>query len=107
MGDEEDPTYKIYATRDQIGRVFKALFGDDYGVSSSGFMSRLDLAKMFCTIQGRDTDPDYQQAQSAGLVVDTFTDTSEGVVVETSNTHDYIKDSFGNETWVLNNALSK
>lgn len=70
-------------------------------------MSRLDLAKMFCTIQGRDTDPDYQQAQSAGLVVDTFTDTSEGVVVETSNTHDYIKDSNGNETWVLNNTLKK
>lgn len=107
MGEPEDPLYAIYATRDQIGRVFRALFGDNYGVSGSGFMSRLDLAKMFCTIQGRDTDPDYQQAQSAGLVVDTFTDTSEGVVVETSNTHDYIKDSYGNETWVLNNALSK
>lgn len=107
MGDEEDPTYMIYATRDQIGRVFKSLFGDDYGVTGGGFMSRLDLAKMFCQIQGRDTDPNYKEAQAAGLIVETFTDTDEGVVIETSNTHDYVKDSYGNETWVLNNALSK
>ena len=103
-GDADNPTYSVWATRDQIGRVFKALFGSDYGVSGSGKMSRLDFARAICNIQGRDTNPNYQDAVAAGMTLARFADGDFPVVVEVSNSHDYVKDSSGHETWVYNEA---
>lgn len=107
QGSEADPIYLVYATRDQIGRVLESLFGSNYGISGPGYMTRLDMAKLYCAIQGRDTDPNYQNAAAAGLKVDTFPDArGNGTVIEVSNTHDYMLDSYGNETWVYNEKMA-
>ena len=106
FGPAEDPVYNVYATKDQVGRVLQALFGSDYGVQGSGYMSRLELATVYCAVQGRDTSPDYQTAAAAGMKIQTFTDArNNGTVIEVSNGHDYMIDSFGNETWVYNDRL--
>ena len=106
FGPAEDPVYNVYATKDQVGRVLQALFGSDYGVQGSGYMSRLELATVYCAVQGRDTSPDYQTAAAAGMKIQTFTDArNNGTVIEVSNGHDYMIDSYGNETWVYNDRL--
>ena len=95
-----------YATRDQVGRVLQAIFGNDYGVQGSGYMSRLELATVYCAVQGRDTNPNYQNATAAGMKIQTFTDArNNGTVIEVSNSHDFMIDSYGNETWVYNDRL--
>lgn len=98
--------YGVYASRDQIGQVLKNLFGSDYGIRGSGRMTRLEYAKLLCSIQGRDTDPNWLNAYRQGLSIDRFPDdNNNATIIEVSNTHDYTTDSHGNETWVLNNSL--
>lgn len=97
---------QIYATRNQIGFVLQKLFGSNYGISGTGFMSRLDYAKLLCMIQGRDLNPNYTYAVNQGKVLDRFPDDAGNpIIIEVSNTHDYMLDSHGNETWVENNTL--
>lgn len=106
QGAVEDPLYLIYASRDQVGRVLESLFGSNYGISGPGYIKRLDMAKVYCMIQERDQDPNYQDAVAAGLKIDTFSDAQgKSVVTEVSNTHSYTIDSFGNETWVINDKM--
>ena len=98
--------YGVYASRDQIGQVLKNLFGSDYGIRGSGRMTRLEYAKLLCSIQGRDTNPNWLNAYRQGLSIDRFPDdNNNATIIEVSNTHDYTTDSHGNETWVLNNSL--
>ena len=69
-------------------------------------MTRLELASVYCAIQGRDTNPDYQAAMAAGMKVQTFTDApNNSTVIETSNAHAYTMDNYGHETWVYNEKL--
>ena len=105
VGTAENPLYQVYATRDQIGRVLQSLYGSNYGVSGSGYMTRLDMAKLYCMIQGRDQNPNYQAAVAAGMAIDIFLDSNDPTIVEVSNTHAYTIDSYGNETWVINDKM--
>ena len=107
QGPAEDPIYFLYATRDQIGRVLENLFGNNYGISGTGYMTRLDMAKLYCAIQGRDIDPNYQDAVADGMKIDTFPDApGNATVIEVSNTHAYMIDSsYGNEIWVINEKM--
>lgn len=105
-GEGNKSYYEIYATRDQIGRMLTALFGSNYGISGSGHMTRIDVAKLLCQIQGRDTDPNWQSGMAAGMAIAQFPDVlNNALVIEVSNTHSYTIDSYGNETWVLNDKL--
>ena len=98
--------YGVFASRDQIGQVLKNLFGSDYGIRGSGRMTRLEYAKLLCSIQGRDTVPNWLNAYRQGLSIDRFPDdNNNATIIEVSNTHDYTTDSHGNETWVLNSSL--
>ena len=102
-GSEDDPVYNVYATRDQVGRVLKAVFGSDYGVHGSGYITRLEMESIYCMIQGRDTTPNYQEARAAGMFIQDFVDArGNNLVTEVSHTHDYVKDSYGHEVWVYN-----
>ena len=102
-GPEEDPYVFVYATRNQVGRVLQYLFGSNYGISGNGYMTRLELARLYCQIQGRDTDPNYQAAKAEGMKVQTFPDCpNNSLVIEVSNTHVYTMDDYGSETWVYN-----
>ena len=86
--------------------MLQYLFGSSYGIQGSGHMTRLELASVYCAIQGRDTSPDYQAAMTAGMKVQTFTDTpNNSTVIETSNAHAYTMDNYGHETWVCNEKL--
>lgn len=106
LGDEKDPTYHIYATKDQVNRVLQALFAKNVGLAGNGFMSRHEMAKLYCQLQGRDQHPNYRDAQAAGMYVRTFPDCpNDSLVIEVSNTHAYTKDSVGNETWVINDKF--
>ena len=106
FGPAEAPVYNVYATKDQVGRVLQALFGSDYGVRGSGYMTRLELANVYCAVQGRDMDPDYSAAALAGMKIAVFSDcVNISVVYEVSNAHDYMIDSYGHETWVYNERL--
>ena len=107
LGSEEDPVYNVYATRDQVGRVLKAVFGSDYGVHGSGYITRLEMASIYCTIQERDTTPNYREAQAAGMFIQDFIDArGNNLVTEVSHTHDYMKDSYGHETWMYNPSFT-
>ena len=106
LGDERDPQYEIYATRNQVGRVLQSLFGSNYGISGTGFITRSDMATLYCLIQNRDTNPNYQNAVMAGMHIDTFPDAmGNSLVIEVSNTHAYTMDGYGEETWVYNEKM--
>lgn len=69
-------------------------------------MTRLDYAKLLCSIQSRDTNPNWLNAYRQGMSIDRFPDdNNNATIIEVSNTHDYTKDTHGNETWVQNNSL--
>ena len=89
-----------------MNRVLQALFAKNVGLAGNGFMSRHEMAKLYCQLQGRDQHPNYRDAQAAGMYVRTFPDCpNDSLVIEVSNTHAYTKDSVGNETWVINDKF--
>ena len=86
--------------------MLQYLFGSNYGISGNGYMTRLELARLYCQIQGRDTDPNYQAAKAEGMKVQTFPDCpNNSLVIEVSNTHVYTMDDYGSETWVYNEKM--
>lgn len=69
-------------------------------------MTRLEFVTLICKIQGRDTTPNWRPATYDGLRVTIYYDAeNNSTVIETSNTHDYMMDSYGNETWVYNEKM--
>lgn len=109
---ENGPHYTIWATKDQIGRVMNALFGNSYGTSGPNTMSRIDFAALICKIQGRDTNPDWANAEAEGMRIKTFGDGwnpggpgPHPLITEVSNSHAYTMDNYGHEAWVYNEKM--
>ena len=89
-----------------------ALFGSSYGTSGSNTMSRIDFAALICKIQGRDTNPDWANAEAEGMRIRTFGDGwnpggsgPHPLITEVSNSHSYTMDNYGHETWVYNEKM--
>lgn len=90
------------ATEAQIYKILNFCISSNlYSVSATP-MKRANVAKLVCDLTGRDKEPDIN-----GYTVKYFSDKGAYIklIDEVSNTHDYMMDSYGNETWIFNSGL--
>lgn len=90
---------RLWASGSQLNALLSAATGSTGGYSSTSLVKRIDFAKTYCVLTGRDTSPDTN-----GLSIKTFSDVSNGtdtglLVAEVSNNHYYELDANGNERW--------
>lgn len=84
------------ATQSQVYRILNATTGANLSSNSTAGVKRIDVANLVCDFTKRDKTPNTN-----GLPLAFFSDkgTHAGLIDEVSNSHEYTKDSSGNETW--------